>query len=269
MKRSRMPAGDRLPSVSGMRTGMRGAMHSADGPMHGSAARIGDRRRGTTLTSGFRAASGRAPARSRPAAHPRHGAEHESGFLTPTRSGRSAGRARWGAEAPPRAPPSRARDDGLRGRDLSRVGTAQAVCSPLASGGRGSPHVIPDAFKVVFAPAFAPAFVRATSRRMGSPHESPGCAEGQHYPRLEWPRSGSTRVSCAKARPKTLASLISAIHAEIVVREPVSPGPPHRRSGQAGCIRYIRRMRVGWCVPAQTRRTPSVPGSRRQDSGQE
>jgi hypothetical protein len=39
-----------------MRTGMRTGMHSGDGPMHGSAARIGDRRRGTTLTSGSRAA---------------------------------------------------------------------------------------------------------------------------------------------------------------------------------------------------------------------
>jgi hypothetical protein len=43
---------------------------------------------------------------------------------------------------------------------------------------------------------------------------------------------------------------------KIVVQEAVSPCPPHRRNGQAVHLRPVRRVRVGSCVPAQTRRTP-------------
>ena len=57
--------------------------------MHGSTARIGDGRRGTTLTSRLPRCSGRAPARSRAAAHPRpRGPAHPQS--RPTRQRRAA-----------------------------------------------------------------------------------------------------------------------------------------------------------------------------------
>jgi hypothetical protein len=67
------PVHDGKDGPPGMRTGMRGGMHSGDDPTHGSAARFPGLRRGTTLTHSFRAAAARAPARSRPASHPRQG----------------------------------------------------------------------------------------------------------------------------------------------------------------------------------------------------
>ena len=56
------------------------------------------------------------------------------------------------------------------------------------------------------------------------------------------------------------------IHGPERGRRRPAPGPGR---SPVSAPRPVRRVRVGWCVPAQTRRTGSVPGSPRPDSGQQ